>query len=231
MAEYPMLDFLSFAGLALLLGFKHSYDADHIIAVSNFLRKSGSFRHSAWISLSWAIGHMLTAAIVTTAFYFFRESLLSGILAHFEKIAGVMLIALGLWSLKDLFGVHTHEHSHQGREHVHPHTHGKGRQNAQGHGHVHKRMFGIGIIHGLASNDELLVLMAASLGLATLAPILAGVAVFSLGVVLGMMLFALVFSYPLLKAKSDAAYRLLTIVTGTVSVAYGGLMLAGIAGY
>ena len=222
-----MLDYLPFAGLALLLGFKHSYDADHIIAVANFLRKAQTFKSAVKVSVSWALGHMITAAIVTTILYVFRESLLTAFLASFEKIVGVMLILLGLFSLKDLFkphSVHSHLHEHNSKQHVHAHSHDQ-----PGHlGHIHKDMFGIGIIHGLASNDELLILLTASLGMATLPGILFGVAVFSLGVVLGMVAFALIFSYPLLKARSDAIYKAITVLTGVVSVMYGTAMLAAV---
>ena len=221
-----MLDYLPFAGLALLLGFKHSYDADHIIAVANFLRKADTLKSAVKLSVSWALGHMITAAIITTILYVFRESLLTALLANFEKIVGVMLIALGLFSLKDLFSLHSHAHEHEGIKHEHPHRHGRHAQDFKGH--IHKHMFGIGIVHGLASNDELLILLTASLGLATLAGILFGVAVFSLGVVLGMVVFALIFSYPLLKAKSDAIYKAVTVITGVMSVAYGMLMLAAV---
>ena len=215
-----MLDYLPFAGLALLLGFKHSYDADHIIAVANFLRKADTLKSAVKISVSWALGHMVTAAIVTTILYVFRESLLTAVLANFEKVVGVMLVVLGLFSLKDLFGLHSHTHEHEGTRHEHPHRHARDFK-----GHIHKHMFGIGIVHGLASNDELLILLTASLGLATLWGILAGVAVFSIGVVLGMVLFALVFSYPVLKTKSDSVYKVITIVTATISVLYGARML------
>ena len=218
-----MLDYLPFAGLALLLGFKHSYDADHIIAVANFLRKADTLKSAVKISVSWALGHMVTAAIVTTILYVFRESLLTAFLTNFEKVVGVMLVVLGLFSLKDLFGLHSHTHEHEGTRHEHPHRHARDFK-----GHIHKHMFGIGIVHGLASNDELMILFTASLGLATLSGILFGVAVFSLGVVLGMVVFALIFSYPLLRAKSDAIYKSVTVITGITSVAYGALMLAGV---
>ncbi len=222
-----MLDYAAFAGLALLLGFKHSYDADHIIAVANFLRKANTLKSAVKISVSWALGHMITAAIVTTILYVFRESLLTAFLASFEKIIGVMLILLGLFSLKDLFkphSIHSHSHKHDSKLHVHAHSHDQ-----PGHlGHIHKHMFSIGIIHGLASNDELLILLTASLGLATLAGILLGVAVFSLGVVLGMVVFALIFSYPLLKARSDSVYKAVTVLTGIISVTYGIAMLAAV---
>ena len=220
-----MFELAPFAGLALLLGFKHSYDADHLIAVANFLRKAQTLKSALKISASWAIGHMITAAIITTLLYVFRESVLNAVLSNFDKVVGVMLIGLGLLSLKDLFGFHTHQHSHNGGKHSHPHLHASDTSEKESKGHIHKHMLGIGIIHGLASNDELLILFTASLGLTTLGNILLGVAVFSIGVVAGMVLFALLFSYPLLKAKSDALYKIVTLVTGALSILYGVLML------
>ncbi len=213
------MDVFAFAGLALILGFKHSYDADHLIAVANFLRKAQTAASAVRISVSWAIGHMITAAIVTVILYAFRESILKSFLGNFEKVVGIMLIALGFWSLKDLF-LHSHRHKHDGVQHEHPHGHNVGKS------HVHKHMLGIGIIHGLASNDELLTLFAASLGLTSLAGILVGVAIFSLGVVIGMILFALIFSFPLLKSRSDLLYKAITLTTAAVSVIYGALTLA-----
>ena len=118
-----MFDYISFAGLALLLGFKHSYDPDHIIVVANFLRKVDTLKSAVRVSVRWAVGHMITAAIVTTLLYAFRESVIHTFLANFEKVAGVVLIALGLFSLKDFFSLHSHPHKHEETEHSHPHTH------------------------------------------------------------------------------------------------------------
>ncbi len=217
-----MFDYVSFGGLALLLGFKHSYDPDHIIVVANFLRKAGTLKSAVRVSLSWAAGHMITAAIVTTLLYAFRESVLHIFLANFERVVGVVLIALGLFSMKDFFSLHSHTHKHEGTEHSHPHAHSSAGQIGK---HAHKHMFGIGMVHGLASNDELLILFTASLGLTTLGNILLGVAVFSVGVVIGMVVFALLFSYPLLKTRSKVLYKAITLITGAASVWYGLLML------
>ncbi|MBI2145276.1 sulfite exporter TauE/SafE family protein [Candidatus Woesearchaeota archaeon] len=210
---------LSFAALAILLGFKHSYDPDHLLAVANFLRKAQTTKSAIKISASWAIGHMLTAAIITTLLYVFRESVLTAFLGNFEKIVAITLILLGLWSLKDLW-LHSHAHRHSGLEHEHAHLHKHEK------GHEHRHMFGIGIIHGLASNDEMLLLFTASLGLASLAEILAGVAIFSIGVVIGMVAFAFLFSFSLLRTRSNAVYKLVTLATAASSIGYGSYLLA-----
>ena len=216
-----MFAYLSFLMLALVLGFKHSYDADHIIAVSNLLRRAHSMKFAIKMSASWAVGHMLTATAITVVLYIFRESLLSSVLQHFEKIVGIMLIVLGIISFRDVFKFDHHAHRHGSSVHAHPHLHGRQQEDR----HAHKHMLGIGIIHGLASNDELLVLFTASLGVATLGEILIGVGVFSIGVVLGMVVFASFFSYPLVKLHSDKIYRVISAITGVVGIVYGLLML------
>ena len=217
-----MVGYLSFAFLALVLGFKHSYDADHLIAVSNLLRKTKSLKSSIRLGMSWAFGHMLTATIVTTLLYFFRESLLHKWLGNFGRIVGVMLIMLGLLSLKDALFFHSHVHKHGKTLHSHMHVHAN---EGVVSSHDHRHIFGIGIIHGLASNDELLLLFTASLGVTTLGGIILGTGIFSLGVVLGMVLFSLFFSYPILKMDSDVFYRIVSFISGSAGVFYGVLML------
>ena len=216
-----MFELISLMALALVLGFKHSYDSDHLIAVSNILRKVDSVKSSIKIGFSWAIGHMLTATIITTALFIFKESFLNNAI-NFGKIAGVMLIALGILSLGEFFSLHSHRHSHGNIVHSHSHIHPKKNQDKK---HLHIHMFGIGIVHGLASNDELLILFTASLAITSLAGLIAVLGLFSVGVVLGMAFFAVVFSYPLVKLHSEKIYKFVSFGTGSMGIIYGTLML------
>jgi len=215
-----MIELISFMLLALVLGFKHSYDSDHLIAVSNILRKADSVKSSAKVGFSWALGHMLTATIITIILFIFKESFLNNVLPHFERFVGIMLILLGLVSLKELFSFHSHRHN--GIVHSHSHIHLK--KNNHSHAHI----FGIGIIQGLASNDELLILFTASFAVTSLGALLAGLTIFSLGVVLGMIFFVMLFSYPLIKANSEKIYNAMSFGTGSIGVLYGALMLSAI---
>ncbi len=218
-----MIDILGFMAFALVLGFKHSYDSDHLIAVSNILHKVKSVKSSIKIGFSWAIGHMITAAVITVILYMFKETVLNNILPHFEKIAGIILVILGILSFRDFFTFHFHQHSHGSRVHSHPHLHEKHQET-----HFHKHMFGIGIIHGLASNDELLLLFTASFAVTSLGGLLLGLGIFSIGVVLGMILFTCIFSYPLVKLHSNLVYRAVTCAAGSAGVVYGALMVFSI---
>jgi nickel/cobalt transporter (NicO) family protein len=222
-------EFAAFMVLALALGFKHSYDADHLVAVSNLITRSKSLRKTSLMSASWAAGHMLTAAILTILLYTFRETLLTPIEDHLDLAVAVMLVVIGVFGLLWEFNVlHVHEHMHGFMSHRHLHS--------RRHRHLtdhreHTAMFSIGIVHGLASNDELLALLLVVLGVATLGSILLGVAVFSLGVVAGMILFSVGMNYPILRWGSGQVRRVVNTAVALLSIAYAGLLFAGFEGF
>ena len=218
------LDPILFAGLALALGFKHSYDADHLVAVSNLLTRSPSLKQTSLMSLSWAAGHMITATVVTVVLFLFRDYVLQDLLNHLELAVAVMLVLIGVLGLLIEFGlIHRHRHHHDVEEHDHVHVH-------LGRVDEHRVMFGIGIVHGLASNDELLILFVASLGVAYLPGLLAGVGVFTVGVVLGMVVFGLGISYPILRWGSTRVRRVVNVVAAGLSIGYAILLFLGLGG-
>lgn len=218
------LDPIFFIALALALGFKHSYDADHLVAVSNLLTRSKSLRRTAWMSISWAAGHMITAAVVTVILFAFRETFLREFLAHLEIAVAVMLVAIGVLGLLIEFDLlHRHLHRHGSEEHIHAHLH-------MTHSQEHRAMFGIGIVHGLASNDELLILFGASLSVSSLAELLGGVGVFSLGVVLGMVLFGIGISYPLSRWGDVRVRRVVNVGAAALSISYAAFLFLGFEG-
>lgn len=92
-------------------------------------------------------------------------------------------------------------------------------------------MFSIGIVHGIASNDELLYLLLISLSAATLGGLLLGVAVFSVGVVSGMMLFSVSLNYPIVRWGSRPVRRVVNTVVAILSIAYAALLFAGFEGF
>jgi ABC-type nickel/cobalt efflux system permease component RcnA len=210
--------------LALILGIKHAYDPDHIVAVSTYIIKSKSLGQTVKMSVSWAVGHMATAGIITFLIFIYKDFFLSSVLKYFESVVGFMLILLGIVSIISYRGLELfHDHSHQTKDggHLHPHTHEEG----EVHTHFHKHMFGIGIIHGLASNDELIVLFTASLGVATLLGLISYVAIYSLGVTLGMVAFGYAMSYPLLKTRKEQVTGWAMLFFGAISILYGGLII------
>ncbi len=213
-----------FLGLALALGFKHAYDADHLLAVSNLLARSQSLRKTTLMSVSWAAGHMITATIVTVLLFVFRETLLRGVLAYLELGVAVMLVVLGVFGiLAEFHVIHIHAHEHGGDEHAHAHLHLRPATD-------HAAMFGIGIVHGLASNDELLLLFVVSLSVTTLAGLLGGVGIFSVGVVLGMVVFSLGMVYPARRWGTERTRRAVSLAAALLSIGYAIVLFLGYGG-
>ncbi len=192
-----------FALLAFGLGLKHSFDTDHLVAVSNVFAKVRSIKQAFSISLRWAFGHMLTASVITVLLFVFRDSFLPIILGYFEFFVALLLVALGALSVHHAFFAKESVFDYD-----HPHEH-------------NKRAFGIGIIHGLASNDELLVLLTVSLGLSSISDALFGLGIFTMGVVAGMCLFAFLCSIPFIAVHSRRFHQALHGVIGIISMGYG----------
>lgn len=207
--------------LALLLGIKHSFDADHLLAVSNMLTKPRPIKEVLKLTTHWTIGHIGGAVFVTIVLFTFRDSLFPIIFEHFEFLVALMLIGFGLFGLYQARFMHSHEHRHGGEEHQHIHIHLKGNEKD----HSHKHIFGLGLVQGLASNDELLLLLTMSLGVASLFDMVLGVVVFSIGVLIGMVAFSMIFS---LKAGSVMLNRSVNAIVGAASVIYGTMMLFGL---
>ena len=223
------MDSLFFIALAVALGFKHSYDADHLVAVSNLLTRSHSLRKTALMSMSWAAGHMVTATVVMILLYEFRQTILRDFLSNFELVVAVMLVVIGVVGLLIEFDVlHRHPHEHElPDQHVESHSHT--------HVHVrrpdeHRAMFGIGIVHGLASNDELLILFVASFGVTSLIGLLGGVGVFSVGVVAGMILFGIGVTYPMLRWGRARVRRAVNVGAALLSIGYAIYLFLGYEG-
>lgn len=215
-------EFLFLLGLAIALGFKHAYDPDHLVVVSNLIARSKGLKKTTLMSMSWALGHMLTAATLAVVLFVFREAFLAEWLAALEILVVIMLIVVGVLALLWEFNVlHVHEHWHGLFEHRHLHTH------AGEHG-GHGAMFSIGVVHGAASNDELLLLLIVALGVTSLGGLVVSVAAFTMGVVLGMILFGIGMSYPLLRWRKDRIRRTVTVAAALLSLAYAALLLLGL---
>lgn len=206
--------------IAFFLGIKHSFDVDHILAVSNFLSKPKSIRKTIELAANWSIGHVLGAIVVTILLFIFKDSILSVILDKMELVVGLMLIGFGLFGLFQSRFLHAHKHVHNGTTHKHMHIHIKTKEED----HSHKHILGIGMIQGLASNDELLLLLTVFLGLASLGEMIVGVIIFSLGVAAGMILFSILLS---LKKNSENISRIINGGVGIFSIIYGVMILFG----
>lgn len=219
---------------AILLGFKHSIDADHIAATSNILFKSHKLSKTIKLSIFWALGHSLTAGIITLILFLVRDIFLSSYLTHFEIIVAIMLIFIGLltflWELEIIPKRDNLSHdSNLNPLSVETNlTENTGKTSNPSNYKLHKdgrAITLIGVIQGLASNDELLLLLTFTLGLDNFYIILLGCIIFSIGVMLGMITWGTLLKIP--QKRHKQVLKALNIIIASLAIIYGTYILLG----
>ena len=213
----------------LMLGLGHSLDPDHIVAVSTILCKCTSFRKSIVSATAWGAGHSATVLVVGLLVLALSVSIPESILRLFDAAAGALLLVLGAFLLRPLIaqkihtsnhtgepsvGAHSHSHSEEDSSHNHDHGH------IHSHSHVHKSAF-TGAVQGLAGSAALMLVTLTTVSSVPLG--LAFIAVFGVGVILGMICISLAISSILryTAARLEKVHELISIVTGSISIGFG----------
>ena len=195
-------------GTALVLGFVHALEVDHMVAVTAFVSHRPALPSAAGFGARWGVGHSLAvlaagAALLATGLHWSAE-----IGTILEGAVGVALVGVGAWSLRAARNLHLHpptEHRHQ--------DHG---------------ITAVGFLHGLAGTSAVVALVPVTLlrptGLG-----LAYLAAFGVGVTGGMALFAVIAAAAMRQA-ADRSVRWAKRVTGAAGVASIGVGLWWLGG-
>jgi hypothetical protein len=205
---------------ALLAGFAHALEADHMAAVTTFVSRRPRPREAVWFGIRWGIGH--SAAIVVAGSLLIALNLrFSDVLARgLEFGVGAMLVGLGAWLLWNLL----HERAHRSADddpatgHPHAHPHGRG-------------TLWVGMAHGIAGTAPLVAALAASTAGSPLRA--AGyLLLFGVGTTVAMALYALAAGVVFGQAghRAPAFARALRGVTAVASAAVGVLWMVNAAG-
>lgn len=219
-------------GIGFLLGLRHAFEPDHVVAISTIASRSGSLWRASLAGVYWGIGHTFTLFVVGMLLIGVRVSLPFWLEQGMEAAVGVMLVVLGWRSVRSFrkARVHVHVHEHDGERHTHFHAHSGEQEDSSDHPHRHhhshptrleKTSVWVGMIHGLAGSGALAVMTMASIH--TFAQAALYILVFGAGTVLGMSTFALCLALPfvlLSKYASGLVYRL-GVITGCLSMGYG----------
>ncbi len=207
--------------LGLLLGMRHAVEPDHLAAVTTLNLRAGSAWRSALLGALWGLGHTLALLGLGGGLLLMRRQLLPPQAALLEGLVGVMLVGLGISSLRRAFsagrGGPVQAHSHRGQ----PHSH------ATLGAHLHlggltllRRPLLIGFAHGLAGSGTLTA--AALSALPTVAKQLAYLLMFGAGSAVGMALLSGMLGLPLSQAaRRPRLHRRLSLCAGSFSVLLG----------
>jgi nickel/cobalt exporter len=206
MINYLLID-------SLLLGVQHSFEPDHMAAVSVLAtdknQKSSDRLKLIWRSSHWALGHSLTLILFACLVLILKSTISLNISEKVELVIGPLMIWLGIVAFRRNFRKPTIAQQ--------PITEQK-----------FSRSFWVGMVHGLAGTGG-----ACAVAL-TLAASDAYTAVWiiilqSLGIIFSMSAYGYFFAFSINKfaSKRDRVLRIINYVVGTFSIVIGLITLYG----
>lgn len=192
MESLPQLSLPLLLLFALVLGLKHSLEADHLLAVGALVTgaEHRGARHAAKLGAWWGLGHTATLLLAGAVVIWLQLWLRSEVPAWFEvwtqRAVAVMLLVLGaraLWQGVQALRAwrrgeghvcaHVHASPLGAVEHAHFHAHGQhacaqnvvvDEASALVHSHSHSHgSFWVGMVHGLAGSAGLMLLVLAAI--------------------------------------------------------------------
>jgi hypothetical protein len=197
--------------LGFVVGLRHAFDPDHVVAVSAIAARHRNPWTVSWIGVSWGIGHSLMLIAAGFAVIALRVAIPHGLLASAEAGIGGLLIALGATNLL----------AASARIDASP-------RSRSGLRSVLTRSGLIGVAHGLAGSGTVTLLALAAMPSSELA--MSYVASFCVGTIGGMVGFSLLLGAPVaLLRERDLVQRLAAAGTGAISIALGALMICEFA--
>lgn len=183
-------------GVGFLLGLRHATDADHITAITSITSKEESITKASLIGILWGIGHSASVTLVAIPVILFTVNIPPKIALGFEFLVGIMLVALGLFTLTGL--------SQKFRPKI----------------HTIRPLF-IGIIHGLAGSTTIALLILSTIKNSMLSMLY--LFVFHLGVICGMLVITTLLgtTITMVKNRSIMLHKYLVMTSGIVSFVFG----------
>lgn len=196
-----LVELTSIFSIGFLLGLRHAFDPDHVVAVSTVATRTKSLLQSAAAGIFWGIGHTMTLFVMGMILLPLGQTVPDNIGLMLEMAVAVLIIVLGISAL--LFFMKKQDDMNQAIKRP-----------------KRKSLF-IGIVHGLAGSGALVLLTMSKADSLTEA---AGfILIFGVGTILGMLTFALLISLPFvyLPKNTFGLERILGTSAGIFSVAFG----------
>ena len=207
-----MTNLLALLMLGFVLGIRHATDPDHVIAVTTIVSRERTPLAATAIGAAWGVGHTLTILIVGGGIIVFGWVIPPRLGLSMEFSVGVMLVVLGIASLRAEAHPHDAQHTPLG---FMDRTLGGLRS------YRHVRPLVVGVVHGLAGSAAVALLVLAAIRSQGWA--LAYLAVFGIGTIVGMMMMTAMIVFPFTRSGTRfvALSGGLRIASGAISVAFG----------
>jgi len=223
--------------LGLVLGMRHSTDADHVVAISTIVSKQRSIRNAAFIGSVWGLGHTITIFIVGALIILFGVEIPPRLGLSMEFSVALMLILLGVLNLSGVMQKVTSYFtpaSAQGKAVPTVALAGGDRTRMERWMDKSVGRFGlyqclrpliIGLVHGLAGSAAVALLVLSTIHNPAWATVY--LLIFGAGTMIGMMCMTAAIAVPLTFAGDRFAKvsKFLGAASGMVSVCFGSFLV------
>jgi ABC-type nickel/cobalt efflux system permease component RcnA len=224
-------------GLGLILGMRHSTDADHVVAISTIVTRQRSIRNAAFIGSIWGMGHTITIFIVGSLIILFGVEIPPRIGLSMEFSVAIMLILLGVLNLTGLMQKVTAYFTPAAIASLNPAEKAAGQgveiaiggldQNSVGRLGLYQcvRPLVIGLVHGLAGSAAVALLVLSTIHNPVWATVY--LLIFGAGTMVGMMCMTAAIALPLAYAghRFSILSRYLGVASGMVSLCFGSFLV------
>ncbi|MBC9908981.1 hypothetical protein [Chitinophaga varians] len=214
---------------SLLLGVQHSFEPDHMAAVS--VLASEKSRHKSgmarliWRSSQWALGHSFTLIIFSALALLLKTALPYNISAWAEIAVGPLMVWLGVDAirrnhrLKALMAEHKKIEEH---EHLSNALHLHGKQGEEIAMNPLSRSFWVGMLHGLAGTGGACAIALALAAKDNLTAVWI-IVLQSLGIILAMTTYSCVLAFSVSRfiERNQVAFKVINALVGMVSIGVG----------
>lgn len=214
---------------SLLLGVQHSFEPDHMAAVSVLAtekkRHNTGYGKLIWRSSQWALGHSLTLILFSGLALLLRSALPLSLSRWAELAVGPLMLWLG-WEairrnhqLKRMMAEHKKFAEH---EHLVNALHLHGSQGEEIALNVLSRSFWVGMLHGLAGTGGACA-VALTLAAKDTSTAIGIIALQSIGIVLAMTTYSCVMAFSVSRfiERNQQAFKLINATVGILSIAVG----------
>ncbi len=200
------------------LGIKHAVEADHVAAVATFSARTHSFRKSILTGVVWGLGHSLVLLFAGVFVLVLKINIPEQISLLLEFGVGIMLVYLGIRTLRIKDEIHSHPHDHENTKHAHKHFHSREPRG-------YRASFMVGSIHGLAGSGSFMLVF-----LNDIQDLFTGflyILIFGLGSIGAMAIMSVIISIPVIitsQAHNKIEYYI-RIISGAISTMLGAYII------
>jgi hypothetical protein len=198
---------LSVLWLGLLLGIRHAFDTDHVVAVTTIVSQQRKLTFAAMIGAIWGLGHTFTIALIGSLIIYLKIQIAPHVGLSMEFAVGVMIVILGIVSLRSFWKGNTHKHREQEvtrKTYIKPLI--------------------VGLVHGMAGSAAVALLVLQTITDTKLSILY--LFIFGLGTVVGMMGATLVIGLPYVFTRGfGVLHRSLGLATSIFGIGFGLLLM------